>query len=238
MLRIALPAAATLALAGCGGSIGPLTVHGSVVTSESGKPAGEILRDAGVAASNASSVHLSGHVQGTAALVFNLYLDAKGGRGTVSTNGLAVRVTRIGNAAYLASSNAFYRRFTNAAGMQLLKGRWLKVPVSDSRFSTFSSATDSQAWLVAILDPKGPVVKVGKRTLHGASVIELRDASGGGTLYIAATGPPYPVQLVQTGVHHGVVSFDHWGAPVVVKAPSHPVYLTQLGKRSGIASPA
>ena len=92
--------------------------------------------------------------------------------------------------------------------------------------------TDSQAWLATILDPTGAVVKMGTRTLHGVSVIELRDASGGGTLYIAATGPPYPVQLVQTGVHHGVVSFDHWGEPVVLKAPSHPVYLTQLAKRS------
>ena len=143
-----------------------------------------------------------------------------------------VRVTRIGNAAYFTSSNAFYRHFTNAAGIHLLAGRWLKVPVSDSRFGAFSSLTNLQGLLATILDPKGAVVAAGKRTLHGVAVIELRDASGGGTLYIAATGPPYPVQLVQTGAHPGVVSFDHWGGPVVLRAPPHPVYLTQLAKRS------
>jgi hypothetical protein len=234
MLRSALLAsAAAIALTGCGGSAGPLTVHATVVTGESGKPAGRILRDVRAAVAKTSSVHLEGHVQSTTALAFNLYLDPKGGRGTVSTNGLVVRVTRIGNAVYLTSSSAFYRHFTNAAGIHLLQGRWLKVPVTDSRFGTFSSATDAQAWLAAILQPKGTVVKAGTRTLRGVAMIGLRDSSGGGTLYVAATGPPYPLELVQTGAHHGVVSFDHWGRSVVLKAPQHPVYLTQLAALAG-----
>lgn len=234
MLRFAmLAAAATLALTGCGASGGPSTVHVKIVNGESGKAAGQILRDVRAAVSKASSVHLAGHVQGTTALGLNLYLDPHGGRGTVSTNGLVVRVTRIGNAAYFTSSDAFYRHFTNAAGMHLLEGRWLKVPVSNTRFAAFSSLTNMQDLLATILKPSGSVVKAGTRMLHGVSVIGLRDSSGAGTLYVAATGPPYPLELVQTGAHQGVVDFDHWGARVVLKAPQHPVYLTQLAKRAG-----
>jgi hypothetical protein len=239
MLRIAvLAATGAVALTGCGGSGGPSTLHVKLVNGESGKSAGQILRDVRAAVTKASSVHLSGDVQGTTTVGLDLYLAAKGGRGTVSTNGLRIRVTRIGNAAYLSSSNAFYRQFTNAAGMHLLQGRWLKVPVSNARFGAFGDLTDMQALLATILQPKGAVVKAGTQTLHGIAVIGLRDSTGGGTLYIAATGPPFPVELVQSGAHHGVVTFDHWGGPVVLRAPGHPVYLTQLGKRSGIASTA
>jgi hypothetical protein len=234
MLRIAmLTAAAALALAGCGGSGGPSTLHVRVTKGESGKSAGQILRDVRAAVTKASSVHLAGHVQGTTALVLNMYLGPKGGRGTVSTDGLVVRVTRIGNAAYLTSTNAFYRHFTNAAGMHLLDGRSLKVPVSDARFGAFANLTDMRALLTTILEPKGVVVKTGTQTLRGIPVIGLRDSSGNGTLYIAATGPPYPVELVQAGANHGVISFDHWGGPLVLRAPGHPVYLIQLAKRAG-----
>jgi hypothetical protein len=239
MLRIAaLAAAGAFALAGCGGSGGPSTLQVKVRDGESGKSAGQILRDVRVAVTKASSVHLSGDIQTTATVGLNLYLDHKGGRGTVSTNGLVIRVVRIGTAAYLSSSNAFYRQFTDAAGMHLLEGRWLKVPISNARFGAFGDLTDMQALLATILQPKGAVVKAGTQTLHGNSVIGLRDSSGGGTLYVAATGPPFPVELVQSGAHHGVVDFDHWGGPVVLRAPGHPVYLVQLARRSGVASPA
>jgi hypothetical protein len=239
MLRVAvLAAAAGLALTGCGGSGGPSTLHVKTVNGEAGKSAGQILRDARSAVTRASSVHLSGELQTTATLGLNLYLGAKGGRGTVSTNGLVVRVTRIGNAAYLSGTSTFYRQFTDAAGIHLLEGRWLKVPISDARFGAFGDLTNMQGLLAAMLQPKGAVVKSGTRTLDGIPVIGLRDSSGGGTLYVAATGPPYPVELRQSGAHHGVVTFDHWGGPVALRAPGHPVYLTQLGKRSGIASPA
>jgi hypothetical protein len=234
MLPIAaLAIAAAVALTGCGGSGGPSTLHVKAVNGEAGKSAGQILRDVRAAVTKASSVHLSGHVQGTTALDLDLYLGSKGGRGTVSTNGVVVRVTRIGNAAYLTSGNAFYRHFTNAAGMHLLKGRSLKVPVSDARFGAFGNLTDMQALLTTILEPKGAVVKAGTQTLNGIPVIGLRDSSGNGTLYVAAAGPPYPVELVQAGTRHGVVTFDHWGGPVVLTAPQHPVYLTQLAKRAG-----
>jgi hypothetical protein len=238
LLRIAaLTAAAALALTGCGGSGGPSTLHVKVTKPEPAKPAGQILSDARAAVAKATSVHLAGHVEGTSPLGLNLRLGRAGGSGTVSTTTFVIRITRIGHAAYFMGSTVrsrdFYTHFTTVAGAHMLEGRWLKVPVSDTRISAFSSLTDMQALLAAILTPKGSVVKAGTRTLHGVSVIGLRDSSGDGTLYVAASGVPYPLELVQAGPHRGVIVFGQWNRPVALNAPAHPVYLSQLPKLSG-----
>ena len=54
-------------------------------------------------------------------VTLDLHLDRTGGSGTVSSKGLAFQVTRIGNAAYFTGTQAFYRHFTNAAGVALLE---------------------------------------------------------------------------------------------------------------------
>ena len=130
---------------------------------EAGKSAGQILRDARSAVTKASSVHLSGELQTTATLGLNLYLGPKGGRGTVSTNGLVVRVTRIGNAAYLSGTSTFYRQFTNSAGVHLLEGRWLKVPVSNARFGAFGDLTTCRGCSRRYSSPRAPWSSRGRR---------------------------------------------------------------------------
>jgi hypothetical protein len=227
-LRIAAVATVSvLALAGCGGS------SGSAAKTESARPAGQILTDVRAAVSDASSVHLAGHVSSTTAVTLNLHLTRTGGSGTVSSKGLAIRVTRIGNAVYFTGTKAFYRHFTNAAGVALLDGKWLKVPATDSRFGAFSRLTDMRALLGQVLKPAGTVVKVRTRTLHGVRVIGLRDSADNGTLYVSATGVPYPVEIVNTGAHPGLVKFDNWDQPVTLRAPANPIHLGQLAKVGG-----
>jgi hypothetical protein len=238
LLRIAvLAAAAAFALAGCGGSGGPSTLHVKVTKPEAARPATQILSNVRAAVAKATSVHLAGHVEGTSPLGLNLHLARAGGSGTLSTTTFVIRITRIGHAAYFTGSSghsrAFYTHFTTAAGAHMLEGRWLKVPVSDTRFSAFSGLTEMQTLLATILTPSGSVVKTGTRTLHGVSVIGLRDSTGAGTLYVAASGVPYPLELVQSGPHHGVIVFGQWNRPVTLTAPAHPVRLSQLPKLSG-----
>jgi hypothetical protein len=218
------------ALSGCGGSGGS---SAAAPPSESTKSAAQILLDVQSAVRKAKSVHLRGQVTGTSALALDLRIGPDGGAGTVSTNGLSFQLTRIEHAAYFSGSPAFYRHFTNAAAAQLLKGRWLKVPASDSRFEAFSRLTDLHALLGSILTPKGTVAKTGARTLNGVAVVGLRDSAGHGTLYVAAAGTPYPVEIVQTGARPGLVHFDHWDAPVSLHRPADSINLEQLAKLAG-----
>ena len=49
-----------------------------------------------------------------------------------------------------------------------------------------------------------------------------------GTLYVATTGPAYPVAIVKAGANGGKIVFDKWNQPVALKAPSGAVNLTDL----------
>lgn len=57
----------------------------------------------------------------------------------------------------------------------------------------------------------------------------LRDARKSGTLYVSATGTPYPVALVApTGANTGTVTFDHWNEAVTLAAPKDAIDLSAL----------
>ena len=75
-------------------------------------------------------------------------------------------------------------------------------------------------------------MKAGTRMLDGVRVVGLRDTSHG-TLYVAATGTPYPVEIVNTGAHAGVVRFDQWNRAITLHAPANPVRLGQLASAGG-----
>jgi hypothetical protein len=226
-LWVALVAAACpLALAACGSSGAATTIR------ESAKPPGQILTDVRAAVAHATSVHLAGHVSSSTPIAIDLHLSRTGGSGTVAGTGLRFEVTRIGNAAYFTGTQGFYRHFTNHAGIVLLNGRWLKVPATDPRFKSFAALTDMTALLGQILRPTGAVVKAGTQTVAGVRVVGLRDSSHG-TLYVAATGTPYPVEIVNTGAHAGIVRFDQWNRAITLHAPANPVRLYQLARAGG-----
>jgi hypothetical protein len=218
--------ACTLALAACGSS------GGATSPRESAKPPGQILTDVRTAVAHATSVHLAGHVTSSMPIALDLHLSRTGGSGTVASKGLRFAVTRIGPVAYFTGTQGFYRHFTNHAGIVLLNGRWLQVPASDPRFRSFAQLTDMSALLGQILKPTGAVVKAGTRTVDGVRVIALRDTSHG-TLYVAATGTPYPVEIVNTGAHAGIVRFDQWNRTITLHAPANPVRLYQLANAGG-----
>ena len=178
----------------------------------------------------------AGHVGGQTSVAVDLHLSRSGGSGRVSASGLAFKVTRIDKAVYFTGNEGFYRQFTNAAGIRLLDGRWLKVPVTDRHFASFSGLTNMTGLLGQLLHPSGTVTKIGMRTVDGRPVIALRDSANGGVLEIAASGVPYPVEVVNTGAHAGEVRFDHWNQSITLTAPPRPVYLTELQKAGALAS--
>jgi hypothetical protein len=224
---------AALGVSACGGSGSGAQAS---FANESAKPAKQILADVQSVVAAATSVHLRGRVGGKTPAEIDLHLYRTGGSGQVSSKGLAFKVTRLGKAVYLTGNEGFYRGFTNTAGVRLLDGRWLKVPVSNTRFAAFTGLTDMAGLLGQVLKPSGSVTKLGMRTVAGVRVIGLRDAGNGGTLYVAASGVPYPIEVVNTGANAGTVRFDHWNQHITLHAPPRPVYLAQLERAGALPS--
>lgn len=235
--RLRLPLTAVTALfflaallGGCGGSSGS---GGSSDSSSSGITAetpAQILATAKAAADSASSVHVSGSiVSANAPITLNLELLAgKGGRGQISENGLSFNLIQIGDTAYISGSPAFYSHFGGPAAVQLLEGKWLKVPSSNGDFSTLGSLTNLSQILDTALADHGTLAKGSVTTVNGQKVLSVTDVSHGGTLYVATTGKPYPIAITKSGKTGGKISFDRWNEPVTLAAPQSSIDLSQL----------
>jgi hypothetical protein len=221
-LAAALIALVLVAIAGCGDSS-----SGNGVAS---KTPAEILAATKAAADSASSVRVAGALSsGGSPITLNLSLVAgHGGRGQVSEGGLAFELIVIDSTVYIKGSPAFYSHFGGAAAAQLFQGKWLKASVSSGELASLASLTNLGKLLDQALAGHGTLAKGATTTVSGQPVIELRDTAKDGSLYVATTGQPYPIEIVKRGSETGHVSFTHWNEPVPLSAPSGAIDLSQL----------
>jgi len=211
-----------LTLAGCGGS-------GS--NGEASKSAATILADARQAALAADSVRISGTIHDVGQTIGLDLSIAKGdGGGTMTIRGSKVDVIRTGNTAYIRAGADFYKQVgAGAAVGRLLAGKWLKVPSSNPDFSPLVELTDLRAFVTQALKPEGTVTKGAETTVDGQKTIELK-SSQGGSLFIATTGKPYPVEFVGHGTSSGKVTLADWDAAKAPSAPKNAIDISALGQ--------
>ena len=211
------------ALAGCGSS------HPSS-NGEADKTVAQILADAQAATATATSVHITGSgLSDSAPLALDLRLVAgKGGTGQITAEGLTFNIIRIGGKAYFKGNSAFWRHFGGAGAVQLLKGRWLEAPATKGDLSSFTPLTDLGKFTKTLLGSHGTLKKGLETKIDGQPAIAIVDKSGGGTLYVATTGSPFPIELTKGAGSKGKIAFDEWNQAVALAAPKNAVDYTKL----------
>lgn len=189
-----------------------------------------ILAAATSAIDGVSAVHVAGSgVENGRSLSLDLNLVAgKGGEGTVALGGLSFQFVVIGGEAYMKASAAFWKRYANAAIAQLVENRWFKAPTAGD-FSSFTEFSNIRELFGGLTGSHGTLVKGRLTTVRAQSVIPLIDKTKGGTLYVAATGKPYPVEFANTP-HHAVIVIDDIDQPASLIAPSGAINLSGLEK--------
>lgn len=213
---------ATAALAGCGGS-------GS--SGEASKSGSAILADARHAALAAESVRIVGAVRNAGQVIsLDLSVAQRSGGGTVMLDGSKVDVVRVGHTMYIRAGANFYRRFgAAAAAAQPLAGKWVKVPTTTQNFAQIVSLTDLYAFLTQSLHTNGKVTKGAVKTVAGQEAIELRSPHGG-SVYVATSGKPYPIEFTSRVAPVGTVTLSDWNSAKPPTAPSHALDIGALGK--------
>jgi hypothetical protein len=217
-----LLACVSVALGGCGSS----SSGNGVAT----KTPAEILAATQAVADAATSVHVSGSIAaGATPITFDLELLAgRGGRGQLAENGLGFELIQLAGTVFIKGSSAFYRHIGGTAAAQLLEGKWLKAPTSDAEFASLGSLTDLHSLIEKALANHGSLAKGQVTTVNGQKAVGVSDTSKGGTLYVATTGPPYPIEVSETGASGGMISFSRWNQPVTVRAPANAIDITRL----------
>jgi hypothetical protein len=218
LLALALPA-----LTGCGSS----SSSDSGITSKSAE---QIVKESTAAADAASAVHVSGSLKsGATPVTLDLSLVAgKGAQGEISQNGASFKLILLGNTAYISGSSAFYHSLGGSAAAQLFKGKWLKTSAATGAFASFKQLADMRQLIDTTLASRGTLVKGTTTTVNGQPVIAITDAVKDGTLYVATTGKPYPLQISKGGSESGKIGFDRWNQPVTITAPANAVDLSEL----------
>jgi hypothetical protein len=240
-LSLAAAAGAAALLAACGGSSGgagaaatqglaassapaatPSPAASASAAGLEGASADEILAATQKAFASASSVHLKGTFgQDGQAVKLDMRLKrGVGATGSVAVGGKPLELTRVGKAAYIRGSKAFYAGLMPASAAQQLAGKWLKVTSSSKDFASLLELTDFASFAKGAFKPAGAVGKGTAVTVGGRRVVELKD-SDGSTLDVSLDGPAYPVRIsgpTSEGAGQGL-TFTEYGAPVVVKVP-------------------
>jgi hypothetical protein len=215
-------------LAGCGGggskSSGGSSAGSGSSNGEPSKSANAILADVKAAVGKASAVHIHGGGKTSGSpLTIDLHLVAgRGGEGHISINGLGFDIIRIGQTLYFKGSQKFLQQYAGGAA-PLLAGKWFKVSSSTSGFSVFTPLTTISAFANQVLAGNGPYSKGSETTVDGQPVIGINAASNGGTLYVATTGPAYPIEIKGGTTNTGTIKLDGWDKPEALKPPPHPV---------------
>ena len=207
-------------LAGCGGS------SGRGIASE---PPQKILGDSLAAANGLKSVHAAGTINsGSQHIAIDIQLvGGIGGQGKISLNGLTFQLVGINHYAYMQAPPAVWQKAgAPAAAAQLLQGKWLRTPAT-GQFASIARLTDIHQLFGQLLTQHGQKLKTGGvSTVAGRKVVAVK--GGQGTLYVAATGRPYPVELRNAGSDGGRLDFDRFNQAVKLSAPTNTIDLPQV----------
>jgi len=212
-------------LAGCGSSSASSSGNGVAAKSPD-----QMVAAAKAAATRAATVHISGSIiNENKPISLDMELVAgKGAKGHIALEGLGIDVVAVEHAFYLNGSAAFYRHIAGTAAAQLLQGKWLKAPANGGNFASLAQLTDLGKLIDSTLSSHGTLSRAGTTTINGQSAVGVTDTSKGGTLYVAATGTPYPLEITKGGKSAGRIVFDKWNQPVTLTPPPNPININQL----------
>ncbi len=207
-----------VALSGCGSS-------GSSGNGEAKKTGPEVVKDAAAALGAAGAAHLAGTETDSSTkkpVGVDLQLQNDATSGTVTIAGSRVNIVAVGGADYINTTAAFYeQQGASAAAAAKIANRWVKVP-SSSDFDSFTLAAFSKD----LADPsqRSSTIeqKVATGKLNGQKVVIVSQADGS-QLFVAATGKPYPLKVVDTANSKdgaGTLTFTGYGKHVAITAPA------------------
>jgi hypothetical protein len=180
------------------------------------------------------AVHVSGSIVSSGQPI-SLDLDlvtGRGGQGSMSESGLSFRLIEIGRNVYINASAAFWSHFAGAAAAQLFHDRWLRASTSTPGFGSLTALTSvSQLFDALLSSSHGTLSKGRSTTVDGQKVVAVTDTTKGGTLYVATTGQPYPVQVSKSGSDGGHVTFDRYNESVSLSPPPNSIDISKLSSK-------
>lgn len=199
----------------------------------SSKTPGQIVAAARAAAVAAATVHVAGSilVHGSPISLNMELVSDRGGTGRISVGSLAVQLVELDRLVYVKGNDRFDERIAGPVRGRRLRGKWLKGPARGGALRSFATLTSLPKLLDTTLGAHGTLTHTPGATVAGRSAIGVGDLTEGATLYVSATGIPYPLELVWNGARRGKLVFNGWNQPAEPAAPTQSINVNELQSR-------
>lgn len=225
---IGAAALAALVVGGCGSS--SPSSSGPSSNGVANESAGQILSSTLSALSSATSVTISGTEtkSGKTLQISGVFFSNGDANATLTFSAEPVQLVKIGSTDYLKASSAFWAsNGIPTTDLSKLANVW--VSISDS-LAHVGSALSLQGIASSLTKDVGTLTKGSTSTIDGQAVIAI-NSSTQGTLYVATTGPAYPVEAVGKSGSSGIGSlkFTMWNQGTTPTPPAGSKTLAQLG---------
>jgi hypothetical protein len=235
-LGLALLAAACGILSGSTSSTSSATTSPAPTQAPSNgiadKPPAQIVAAATKALASARSVHMKGTVRESGKrYTVDLVLERASAKGSVTAPMLGIKNAQfdfvVADGKLFIRSSTLWQRVGSTAAAELLNNRWVVLPKASFRDFPFRSVRVFARSIHS--GASGKPRRAGAVTMiNGHPAIPVR--SGDSIVYVATTGPPFPLRAMPAthaaGV--GVVDFIAYNAPVKIGPPPNAVDLNQL----------
>lgn len=170
----------------------------------------------------ATTFHLAGN--GTASgkpLSFDIHFAPHKSAGWVKQEGQKIELINPGGAAlYFRLPGALWKQLAGAQAAAMFTGKWVKVPANDKDFAPLAQAFDSQSFVSGISDEAtGDLAKVGPATIDGVAATEYKSASDSTQLFVAVSGPPVILKVVDKSSDGGTATFSDYDKPYTPTLP-------------------
>ena len=159
----------------------------------------------------AKSVHISGTItQGSKMIGIDATTFSNGDiNGSFTESGNTASIIKIGKTDYLNTTAAFYEATGASSSIaNLMNGKWIELPDSSAGFG-------NELTLDAIANSfqknHGSVTAGSTSTINGIPVVSVHSSTGG-TLYVATTGAPYPLEVTNSSKASGTgtITLTQW----------------------------
>jgi hypothetical protein len=96
------------------------------------------------------------------------------------------------------------------------------VPANDPHFGSLAGFGSKQQFVAQVLQNSKTCQQCAKgpsKSVDGTSAVSFIDQKQKSTVYVPASGTPYPLEVDENGAQKGTLHFDSWNQPVSVTAP-------------------
>ena len=204
---------------GTGGATPRAIASGPVGNGVAKMPAGQAARAALAALTAASSVHVRGtFTADRRGERFDMRFEGHSASGSFTFKGAPVQTVTYGGSMYMKAGTDGWTAMGNPRNTAaMMAGRWFKVgPGSAQRMSPLSLSFFT-AELAA--HAKAAQATIRRGTLAGRQVVIITYQDGS-KLYVATTGPAYPLRFDVAGDTGGQRDFSDYGTAFHIVAPT------------------